>query len=452
MNINEENTFYLMYGTSAYYITTDCRIFGTKEDQIVLNPWIQRVNPERKFRFTDTRYSTELSLTEFMAYTFYGKTAARVALRYQDDVPTLDNIIHIDRPQFKIPNDRTLVVCAGEEYRRCITNPRANEAFYINRYGAVIRSHVRRAVTEFEFVQWKYINGYPYVFSRTVHLLVWKAWGDVERSEETDVHHSDECRWNADIDNLQLLTKSEHRRVHGGTNAGKAGKYDEATIRHVCEMIEADAHIDDIIQYLTDGAQDKRNAARCMVQRVLKGGYPDVTCDYDFSNYRKFKGIVFDESVIREACEMLSSNTPYSDLDITAATGLNPAYIGQIRHGNVTNAAIADIVKEYKDKIHCEVRKDGKFKPHLSDLDVQEILSLCMRSNLCNNEIGDRYGVSSSTICGIRLGDCQAYNHMIHGECPCIFTPSERKYKTSILIVDENDPRVISLRDEYYSR
>ena len=62
-------------------------------------------------------------------------------------------------------------------------------------------------------------KGYPAISidgkERTVHKLVWeKENGYVPTGYQ--IHHKDFDKWNYDILNLEILTQSDHQRVHAG--------------------------------------------------------------------------------------------------------------------------------------------------------------------------------------------------------------------------------------------
>jgi hypothetical protein len=48
------------------------------------------------------------------------------------------------------------------------------------------------------------------------HVYVWEQHHGRPVPPGHDVHHKDHDKLNNDIDNLQLVTKVEHKRIHGG--------------------------------------------------------------------------------------------------------------------------------------------------------------------------------------------------------------------------------------------
>jgi HNH endonuclease len=59
-------------------------------------------------------------------------------------------------------------------------------------------------------------NETPYKFGRFyLYTLVWDVWGDRKRIKYThEIHHKDKNVFNNNINNLELLTKQEHRDKH----------------------------------------------------------------------------------------------------------------------------------------------------------------------------------------------------------------------------------------------
>ena len=66
---------------------------------------------------------------------------------------------------------------------------------------------------------WTDKKGYPTVWrngkSKKVHVLEWEKRYGVKPSGY-EIHHKDEDKSNWDIKNLELLTNSEHQRIHAG--------------------------------------------------------------------------------------------------------------------------------------------------------------------------------------------------------------------------------------------
>ena len=50
---------------------------------------------------------------------------------------------------------------------------------------------------------------------RKVHVLEWEKHNG-EKPQGFEIHHKDENKWNWDINNLELLSNSDHQRVHAG--------------------------------------------------------------------------------------------------------------------------------------------------------------------------------------------------------------------------------------------
>lgn len=451
--IDTKDTLFQMYGTSQYMITRDARIFSVAENRFVVDPWRIRIDPSRPLRFKDDQFDITLTLPQFVMYTFYGRAKSKIALRYPDDVPTVENCFYMERPRFHEDTGMDVVYCAGEEFRKCGYEHRHNINTYINSMGAIISHTVISDIDFFNFVPWKYINSYPYGgtfgVGMPIHLIVWRVWGPDEHStsRKSDIHHQNGCRWDARIENLESLSRRDHSRLHFDDSMSHGRTYSEDEIRTVMKMIEDDAHVDDIVDYLSEGKSDRHNAARLVFQRILDGkAYPEIAKDYDFSKYQRFKGIRYDEDRIREVCEMLMSKDPaYSDLAIASKVGIPPALVREIRIGKPKNAVARKVIEEYKGLIDPSVRADGKYRPVLTDDNVLEILKLCVRTNLTNAEIASKFGCSSETVRLIRNGKNPTYLHINSAPIQCLFSLNDIKYRKGILEIDENDPRVISI-------
>lgn len=74
-------------------------------------------------------------------------------------------------------------------------------------------------------------NGYTYE-----HLLVWCAAGNSRPGPGFLLHHKDEDRANNKYDNLELLSKKEHNRLHRLNHPrvknGRWAKVTEGTVTH----------------------------------------------------------------------------------------------------------------------------------------------------------------------------------------------------------------------------
>lgn len=62
-------------------------------------------------------------------------------------------------------------------------------------------------------------NGYPYIRvdhkNIKLHVFIWEQ-KNGERPKGYNVHHKDNNKLNYDINNLELLTIGDHRRIHNG--------------------------------------------------------------------------------------------------------------------------------------------------------------------------------------------------------------------------------------------
>jgi hypothetical protein len=66
---------------------------------------------------------------------------------------------------------------------------------------------------------WDCDKGYPTIFidgkNIKVHVYVWER-ANGPKPKGTDVHHIDENKQNYSLDNLELLSKSDHMKLHAG--------------------------------------------------------------------------------------------------------------------------------------------------------------------------------------------------------------------------------------------
>jgi len=64
-----------------------------------------------------------------------------------------------------------------------------------------------------------YGRGYPRIWFAGgvvyIHILIWEE-ANGPKPEGFDVHHKDKDKWNWGLENLELLSKSDHQKTHRG--------------------------------------------------------------------------------------------------------------------------------------------------------------------------------------------------------------------------------------------
>ena len=463
---------YLMYGTTDVYITPDCTLYDVN-GRVMRDSWTNRTLVDTPI--PDYVHLTEgheaplghrLTFGEAMMFTLYGRSMCPITARYADEPPTYDNIAYdINNWQVVLrPNGPDLTLCAnGKEetfkfmYRN--SNSRVGRGiweyvYFINQYGAILELTVG-ATQKKRIIPWEYHNAYPFSASisstTSIHDLVYRIWVQPDVDFESKVvHHKDECPWNSDKDNLTLMTRSDHIAGHhrGPRKPGSIG-YDK--IERAFQMIEQNAHIDDIILMMTDGRSDLRTTAQNIVKRILNNpkSYPMFRDKYDVSGYQKFKGKKVNEAVIEQICQLLATNDPrYTDLYLAELTGMTATFIRQIRTNALSNKTAQAIRSKYADKISAAPRATGQFTKKMTPNQIRTIMWLCKCSNLSNQEIAELFNGNNDMIRNIRIADPKcAYLDIVKEPITSSFTEYDRKYgrtKTGVQLVDSETGRLLS--------
>ena len=452
--------FYQMYGTKYHFINEDGVIVSYINDvkHLIADPFHDHLNGRAQITINEpNRDPITLSIAQFLLYTMYGYSNSPIVFRDEHDYPSMQNCVMI--PQIASLSNDECVLQNGEVFKFICESKMTSTRWFVNRFGAVLEISISIDGIRTKFIRWSYDASYAFfkmgprvrdgatalnAKQYAIHRLVFAKFGDVDISDfkglEMDVHHKDGCRWNNCIDNLELLTHTDHLAVHAREKAASAG-FGDKKIEKAFEMLSKDAYIDDIVFMLTDGNNDRSNAARCLINTIMRKrtSYPEFRQKYDVSKYQKNKGVHYDEAVIRMVFDMLSSDIPYSDLEIARKTGISGSMVRFIRLGKTNNAVVKKIAKEYKGRVHQEARQNGYFKPILTKEQALEVRKLCKCSNLINSEIGKLFNCSDEVIRGIRNGKSIAFIDLFRDKVESDFTERERKYKSKIII---NDPEL----------
>ena len=466
---------YLMYGTTNVYITSDCTLYDAN-GRVMRDPWTNRTlvdTPIPEYiHLTEGHESPlghRLTFGEAMMFTLYGRSICPIMARYADEPPTYDNITY-DINNWRVmlrPDGSDLTLCTdGKEETFKFVYRNANSrvgrgiweyVYYVNQYGAILE--VTYGPTQKKrILPWEYHNAYPFSTSisntTSIHDLVYRIWVQPDVNFDSKVvHHEDECPWNPDKDNLTLMTRADHVAGHhrGPRKQGSIG-FDK--IETAFQMLEQNAHIDDIILMLTDGRSDLRTTAQNIVRRILNNpkSYPMFRDKYNVSGYQKFKGKKVNEAVIEQICQLLATNDPrYTDLYLAELTGMTSTFIRQIRTNALSNKTAQAIRAKYENEISSAPRATGQFVKKMTPSQIRTIMWLCKCSNLSNQEIAEICNANNDMVRNIRIADPKcAYLDIVKEPIESPFTEYDRKYgrlKTGVQLVDSETGKPLSPAD-----
>ena len=445
--------FAMMYGTKSFGISEDARVMYFPTGEIVIDPWKHRILPTKRFKVKNEQTGEvgAYTLPELMIYTYMGRCKSVIRLKYEDEPPTIDNCFYGSGLQVDRCEPGKVMYIADDEYRIC--GFYKDDYFYVNRNGTVIAvAMLDNRRYRLEYDRWEYRYGYPFatfrgISTRAIHTLVWNAWSSDPFIAGHDIHHKDECKWNASIDNLVQLSKAEHSRVHQNLQTPRY-RYTEDDARYVCEELEKHTPIQHIVEELARRNGGLYNSAGNFVSRVQRRmAFVDISDNYDIdcAKQLKHRGDYTEDQVV-QVCELLVEGKA-SDLEISRRTGVAQHFIRKIRLGRyeeVKSNIVKRVARRYAGQITPEIRKTGQYVKVLDEDRIRKVIDLRQRSNWSNQEIGDEVGCCSEVVRYIAngIGSYSAY-----GPVECVFSESERRQRCrQMLVVPETDPRVIEIR------
>lgn len=112
------------------------------------------------------------------------------------------------------------------EYEEWRVIPNSEDKYFASNYGRIFSVRQKKVMKQFKNnhgrlrVEIK-ANGERH--TRLVNVLVIEAFQGVYDKNIYEVHHKDCNFLNNNLDNLQLLTKSEHRKIHKQIEANRKG-------------------------------------------------------------------------------------------------------------------------------------------------------------------------------------------------------------------------------------
>ena len=447
-----DDTFVVMYGTQRYGINEDSRIIDLDNGNIVVNPWIKRIDPFREISITDSAGSKIVtSLAKLIMYTFYGVLDAPIKLHYCTEPPTTMNCYYDAHINIE-KGITTKTVYFGEEEFRAYCSEDAY-TYYISRNGVIVS--VKRLYGDayiHKFLPWKYRYGYPWLsiprHGGALHAAVWQLWSEEGYIPYQDVHHKDENLWNPCIDNLEILSKGEHRRMHGGVGSHRMTT--EEDVRLIFKQLQDKVPMYQIAQdYAAMSGLSEEKARRLVSRMLYKEIFPDIRKEYnldrDFYMANKNRERTVNDEMVNKAIDMLLEGG-CTDREVCLATGLREYYVRAIRTRTGSFMYNPVVMARMDDVNRIGENASQRYFPKLLDNNtLHEIVDLLQRTNYTNKEIADRFGCSYEAIRHICRGEAE-YSHI--GPVERVFSTQSIRMRDGVIVeLPRDDERVVAIRN-----
>lgn len=446
-----DSEFVTMYGTERYGINEDGRVMDVDNDKIVVNPWLKRIDPFRQISINDSAGSSiTASLAQLVMYTFYGVMDAPIKLHYPDEPPTASNCYYDTHINLEKGVTTEKVFFGEEEFRAYHTD--GEYVYYISRNGVIVA--VRRLIGdmyEHRFLKWRYRYAYPWLSipkkGGALHVAVWDLWSDEGYVPYQDVHHKDEHLWNPSIDNLELLSKGEHRRMHGGVGTHRMTTYDD--IIHIFEQLQDRIPMYRIAQEYAARSGLTEPEARRQVSRMLyKDIFPEIRKDYkldrEFYMANKNREKTVTDEMVNTAIDMLLEGNS-TDREIAQVSGLRDYYVRAIRTKSGSFMYHPVVMQRMADVDRIGTLQHQYYPQMLDNDTLHQIIDLLQRTNYTNKEIAQRFNCTAETMRRICRGEGE-YSHV--GPVERVFSTQSIRMRNGVTIeLPKDDPRVVEIRN-----
>lgn len=223
------------------------------------------------------------------------------------------------------------------------------------------------------------------------HRLVYNTWSGKWVSSEFPINHIDGFKYHNIINNLEETThlgNFRHAQISGLRNA----PYSIDFIHKLCGLIESNKYKPKEMQAIMGVPDDRYSAFRNLIKSLTsRGGWPDITKHYDFTNYKNNRHDGLSDEKVKEICEYYLSN----------GKKLKLVYD---KYPEVTHGALAALCRGDTHKDITSNYDLGEKRTHISRATAREIRKM-ISEGYSDNEICKALSVLSETVSGIRYKD-----------------------------------------------
>lgn len=408
--------FVPMVGTQNHHIREDGQVYSTLSHSIVCDPYRTHYTFNKPYTFKDPK-PFKATMPQLLMYSFYGFSPSSIEMIRDDEPIELDNL----RYNFKTRDfkDDDLYI-DGILYKKIVPpdNVESNASYYINEWGLVI--YKQKASMYIKPLRWTFnASGYPAVsifqnkIQMQIHRLVYTVYKGEIPSGYT-VNHDDHCKWNPSIWNLSLMTQSNNTRDRH--NFAKDRIADDATIRKIAKMLEADIPMKEIAEKIGYANTKERDNLLSLASRLHnRTSYAHLIKDIKVENYTGRVGTSRNEAAFRKVCELLHPDCNYTDAEIGRMTGVPPTTVRAIRCNipEVISKDVMAIRNEYN--IDSRTREnDSQYAPIFTDDQVRDMLVAYRDKTMRVKDILKKYGISDTSFYNIKNGKVVAYRDVVN--------------------------------------